>query len=84
MSQDCLVIMFDKLRAQRPEIYLGDEWDAWLVGIGDCISALPTPRQRMAATLLVANDLILAMPDLPLHLAHLAVQTAVFRAGGNS
>lgn len=80
-SQDCLLVMFDQVRAQRPEIYQGDEWQTWLCAIGDCISALPTQPQRWAATILVANDLVMAIPGTSLPIAHLAIQDAVFRAG---
>ena len=77
---DCLVEMFEQVRAQRPPIYDGDAWQSWLCAIGDCISALPTQQQRWAATVLVANDLVLAMPGLSLAMAHLAILEAVMKA----
>ena len=79
---DALCELFDQVRAQRPPIYDADAWQSWLCAIGDCISALPTRDQRWASTILVANDLVLAMPGTPLSMAHLMIQTAVFRAGG--
>jgi hypothetical protein len=73
--------MFDQVRAQRPAVYLGDEWQSWLCAIGDCIAALPTRDQRWAAGVLVANDICLAIPGTPLAVAHLAILEAVMKAG---
>jgi len=79
-SRDCAVEIFDDIRASRPPIYDGDAWQSWLCAIGDCISALPTQQQRWAATVLVANDLVLAMPGLSLAMAHLSILEAVMKA----
>lgn len=81
-SQDCLVILFDSVRAQRPPVYLSDEWQNWLAAIGDCISALPTQSQRWAVTVLVGNDICEAMPGTPISVAHLVILEAVARAAG--
>lgn len=80
-KRDCSLIMFDDIRAMRPSIAGGEKWQNWLAAIGDCISALPTQPQRWAATVLVANDVVMAVPGTTLAIAHLAIQDAVFRAG---
>lgn len=79
-GQDCAVLMFDDYRARRPAVYLGDEWKTWLCAIGQCISALPTQSQRWAATVLVAHDLVHAMPGTPLSLANFMILEAVMKA----
>jgi hypothetical protein len=79
---DCLIEMLDQVRGQRPAVYMCDEFNNWLCAIGDCISALPTRDQRWAASVLVANDLALAMPGLPLSLAHTTILNAVILANG--
>ena len=79
-GQDCLIVMLEQVRGQRPAVYLADEYANWLCAIGDCISALPTRDQRWAAGVLVANDLVLAMPGLSLAMAHLAILEAVMKA----
>jgi hypothetical protein len=79
-GRDCLIVMLEQVRHQRPPIYLSDEWQNWLCAIGDCISALPTRDQRWAAGVLVANDLVLAMPGLSLAMAHFTVLEAVMKA----
>ena len=81
MSMDVLTEMFEELRAQRPPIYDGDAWQSWLCAIGDCISALPTQKQRWAATVLCGDDLATAMPVLPLSLAYHTILEAVLKAG---
>jgi hypothetical protein len=78
VMSDVLIDMIDELRATRPPCYLADEWQAWLNAIGQAITALPTQAQRWAATILVANDLVQAMPGLPLSVAFVRVQAAIY------
>ena len=80
-SRDCAVEIFDDIRASRPPIYDGDAWQSWLCAIGDCISALPTQKQRWDATVLCGDDLATAMPGLPLSLAYHVVLEQVLLAG---
>jgi hypothetical protein len=77
---DCVVSMLDELRQQRPAVYLADEFATWEAAIGQLIASLPTRDQRWAATVLVANDLVLAMPGLSLAMAHLSILEAVMKA----
>lgn len=81
-ERDCLLELFDQVRAQRPPVYDCDSWHNWLAAIGDCISALPSQRQRWAATVLVGNDICESMPGTPLAVAHLTILEAVARAAG--
>jgi len=78
---DAVIDMLEELRVQRPPVYLADEWAQWEASIGKVIAALPRRDQRWAATVLVANDLVLAMPGLPLTLAYQRMTEAVLRAG---
>jgi len=79
-GQDCLIVMLEQVRQQRPPVFMADEYANWLCAIGDCIAALPTQDQRWAAGVLVANDLVLAMPGLSLAMAHLSILEAVMKA----
>lgn len=81
-SQDCLIVLFDNVRAQRPPVYDCDLWQSWLCAIGDCISALKSQRQRWAATVLIANDIADSLPGTPLAIAHLTILEAVTKAAG--
>jgi hypothetical protein len=80
ITTDCVLTMLEELRTQRPAVYLADEFAAWEASVGQVISSLPGQAQRWAATVLVANDLCVAMPGLPLSVAFLRVQTALYGA----
>lgn len=67
---DALVQMVDDLRASRPMIAQADEWARWERGIVQAIAALPTPEQQWASVVLVAQDLVQAMPGMPLAMAY--------------
>jgi hypothetical protein len=71
--------MLEELRAQQPPIHDADAFGAWEASIGQVIASLPTRYQRWAATVLVSNDLVLAMPGLVLSMAFQRVAEAVLR-----
>ena len=81
-AHDSLVLLFMEIRQQRPPVYLADEWQRWLAAMGQTIAAFPTPERRWAAIVLIADDLVRAMPGLALDLAYGTVDEAVRQASG--
>jgi hypothetical protein len=77
---DCVVSMLDELRRQRPPVFDADAFGSWEAAIGQVIASLPGRDQRWGATVLVAQDLCDAMPGMPLPVAFLRVQTAIYSA----
>ena len=71
---DCLLAMFDELRTQLPPLpALVSDADArtqWLSAMRQVVQALPTKRQRTAAVIQLADDLVTSRyPGLPLAMA---------------
>lgn len=66
---DCLVTMFEDLRKQRPPCYDADRWQAWIAQMREAVQALPRFDQRWASVGLLADDLMRAMPGMPLPMA---------------
>ena len=80
MKQDALMVLLDDVRASRPPIYDGDLFPAWLEAVGQVLAAVPQPERRWAFTVLVAQDLLDAVPGLTLAMAYGAINEAVQRA----
>jgi hypothetical protein len=78
-SHDSLLELFMELRRSRPPVYLANEWASWLQAIGQTIAALRMPERRWAWTL-IASNLSLSMPGLPLAMAFGVVGNAVRNA----
>jgi hypothetical protein len=66
---DSVSEMLDDLRTHRPQIYQADEYATWEAAIVQALAAFPKERQ-WAAVVLVANDLTVAMPGMPLPMAY--------------
>lgn len=83
---DSLLELFESVRRDRPPIYLADEWAHWLDAIGKVLAAFPTEARRWAAAVLVANDLVRAMPGLSLPTAYrmIAAGGGTTRSGGQN
>jgi hypothetical protein len=79
MSTDCLQLMVSELRQARPPVQDADAFGNWEAAMGQAIAALGTQEMRWAATVLVANDLVLAMPGLVLSVAFQRVAETVLR-----
>ena len=73
---DIRLEMLEELRAQGRTIqpWQADEREQYLTAVVQVICALPTPSQQWAAMVLVANDLCLQFPGMPLAMAFLAIQ----------
>ncbi len=72
---DCIQEMFNELRSQLPPLpSLNCDADArtnWLSGMAQIIAAMPTPEQRWACVVLLANDLVtLRYPGMQLSMAY--------------
>lgn len=76
---DSLVTMFDEIRRQRPPVYDADRWAAWLAAIAQTVQALPTFEQRWASVALLADDLVRALPGVPLVIAFRSLATQLLR-----
>lgn len=57
MSQDSLMEMFDDLRQVLPTGVKAGEYKAWMESIAQVITFFPPGIRRMAAIMLVANDI---------------------------
>ena len=69
-SHDSLQAMLLNVRKARPPLQNLEACEAWLDALTQLIQALPTPHARWAAVVLVANDLALALPGLPLSMTY--------------
>ena len=79
---DSLLELLNDVRRHRPPIYDGDLFPAWLEAVGQVLAAVPHPERRWAFTVLVAQDLLDAVPGLTLAMAYGAINEAVQRAAG--
>ena len=66
---DVMNAMFDDLRAQRPPVYDADRWSAWLASLAQVVQAMPRFEQRWALVALLANDVVRAVPGVPVGMA---------------
>lgn len=68
---DCLLDALTDLRAQGHDIplYAADRRECWFDGLAHLIAELRSEDQRMAWVALVAHDLCLRVPGLPLAVA---------------
>jgi hypothetical protein len=76
---DAVLDILDELRAQRPAIYLADEFATWETAIGQVIASIRDRDMRWHAVLSVAGDLMLAMPGLPAAKAFQRVAEAILK-----
>ena len=58
------------VRQARPPLQNLEACEAWLDALTQIIQALPRPEQKWAAVVLVANDLALAIPGIPLSMTY--------------
>jgi hypothetical protein len=66
---DCLVDLFDSLLKDMPPLPAmidGDRRVAWLSGLRQIIGAMPSEEQRLAAVILVSNQLLTLYPGVEL------------------
>ena len=67
---DSLHAMLLDVRKARPPLQDVKACEVWLDALAQVIQALPRPEQRWAAVVLVANDLALAIPGIPLSMTY--------------
>ena len=82
-ATDSLLVLLDDVRKSRPPVYDADLFGQYLAAIGQVLAALPETPQRWACMVLVAQDLIQAIPGLNMLMAYATVQEAVQRAAGS-
>jgi hypothetical protein len=80
IMSDSLTDMLAELQQRRPPVYDADRWAQWLEAVGQVIAAYPTIERRWACVVILANDLVEAMPGVSLPTAYGVLAQVVFHA----
>jgi len=79
---DSLVDLFTDLRESRPHIANATAWHEWVRAMAQTICEFPTAERRWACRVLLADDLVKAMPGLSLPFAYRIIADAIEAVGG--